>query len=90
LGCKLLARNGRINQLAFQLGRKYEREQFEKERIFYLRREDIFIEAEQMGIPREKITEEVMARVKRGVESGLGEVWAEIVEYAIKDALNQH
>jgi len=81
-----VARNGRINQLAYQLGRKDEREQFEKERIFYLQREDIFIIAEQMGIPREKLTEEVMARVKRGVESGL--VWAEIVEYAIKDALN--
>ncbi len=54
--------------------------------IFILTREDVIGCAEQMGIPTEAITEDVLYQVKRGVEFGL-DCWAEVVEEAINVAL---
>ena len=58
----------------------------ELDTIFTLTREDVIGCAEQMGIPAEAITEDVLYQVKRGVEFGL-DCWAEVVEEAINLAL---
>ena len=58
----------------------------ELDTIFMLTREDVIGCAEQMGIPAEAITEDVLYQVKRGVEFGL-DCWAEVVEEAINLAL---
>ena len=58
----------------------------ELDTIFTLTREDVIGCAEQMGIPAEAITEDVLYQVKRGVEFGL-DCWAKVVEEAINLAL---
>ena len=54
--------------------------------IFVLTREDVVICAEQMGIPAEAITDDVLRQVKKGVEWGL-ESWSEVMKEAINMAL---
>ena len=56
------------------------------ETIFVLTREDVVICAEQMGIPAEAITDDVLRQVKKGVEWGL-ECWGEVMKEAINVAL---
>ncbi len=54
--------------------------------IFILTREDVVACAEQMGIPEEAITDDVLYQVKKGVEFGL-ECWTDVVKTAIAEAL---
>ena len=54
--------------------------------IFVLTREDVVICAEQMGIPAQAITDDVLRQVKKGVEWGL-ECWSEVMKEAINVAL---
>jgi hypothetical protein len=56
------------------------------ETIFVLTREDVVICAEQMGIPAESITDDVLRQVKKGVEWGL-ESWSEVMKEAINVAI---
>lgn len=56
------------------------------ETIFVLTREDVVGCAEQMGIPAEAITDDVLHQVKKGVEWGL-ECWADVMKEAINIAL---
>ena len=54
--------------------------------IFVLSRADVIGCAQEMGIPEEAITDEVLDQVKDGVEWGL-ECWSEVVKEAINMAL---
>jgi hypothetical protein len=54
--------------------------------IFVLSREDVIGCAQEMGIPEEAITDDVLAEVRKGVEWGL-ECWSEVVKEAINMAL---
>jgi len=54
--------------------------------IFILTKEDVLECAREMGIPAETITQDVLARVKKGVEWGL-ECWSEVMKEAIDMAL---
>jgi hypothetical protein len=54
--------------------------------IFILTKEDVQECAREMGIPAETITQDVLARVKKGVEWGL-ECWSEVMKEAIDMAL---
>ena len=54
--------------------------------IFILTKEDVIGEAKEMGIPEEAITDDVLYRVKKGVEWGL-ECWTEVVKTALDEAL---
>ena len=56
------------------------------ETIFALTREDVIGCANEMGIPAEAITDDVLHQVKKMVEFGL-ECWDEVVKEAIKMAL---
>ena len=55
--------------------------------IFILTREDVINCAEEMDIPKEKITDDIFYSVKKGVEFGL-ECWSEVVKTAIREALD--
>ncbi len=59
----------------------------DKKVVFVLTREDIVECALEMGIPEEKITDDALARIKKGVEWGL-ECWSEVVKSAIDDILS--
>ena len=54
--------------------------------IFILTRDDVIGCAQQMGIPEEAITDDILAQVKKGVEWGL-ECWSEVVKTALDFAL---
>jgi len=54
--------------------------------VFILTMEDVIGCAEEMGIPKENITEDVFYQVKKGVEFGL-ECWSEVMQEAINMAL---
>ena len=54
--------------------------------VFILTREDIIACAEEMDIPKEALTDDVLHRVKKGVEFGL-ECWSEVVKTALDEAL---
>jgi len=54
--------------------------------IFVLTREDVVICAEQMGIPAQAITDDVLRQVKTGVAWGLA-FWSEVMKEAINVAL---
>ena len=54
--------------------------------VFILTREDVIACAKEMDIPKEAITDDVLERVKKGVEFGL-ECWTEVVRTAIDEAL---
>ena len=56
------------------------------ETVFILTREDVVGCAQEMGMPPEVITDDVLAQVKKGVEWGL-ESWSEVVKEAINMAL---
>jgi len=58
----------------------------DKDTIFVLSREDVIECAVEMGIPKEAITDDVLAQVKKSVEWGL-ECWSEVVKEAINMAL---
>ena len=57
-----------------------------KEVVFVLTKEDVIGCAQEMGIPAEAITDDVLCQVKKGVEFGL-ECWDEVVKEAINMAL---
>ena len=58
---------------------------FLREEIFYsLCKEDILEVAAAEGV---ELTEEEMPQVKKGIESGLGNCWWDIVESAIDDVI---
>jgi hypothetical protein len=59
---------------------------YASETIFVLTREDVVICAEQMGIPAEAITDDVLRQVKKGMEWGL-ESWCDVMKEAINMAL---
>ena len=54
--------------------------------IFILTKEDVVECAREMDIPAEAITDDVLARVRKGVEWGL-ECWSEVMKEAINMAL---
>ena len=54
--------------------------------LFCVTREDVIGCAEQMGIPKESMTDDVLRQVEKGLEWGL-EGWSEVVEGAINMAL---
>ena len=58
----------------------------DKDTIFVLTREDVIECARMKGIPAEAITDEILAQVRKGVDSGL-ECWSEVVMTALDFAL---
>jgi len=58
----------------------------DKDTIFVLTREDVIECTQEMGIPEETITDDVLYQVRKGVEFGL-ECWSEVVKEAINMAL---
>jgi len=56
-----------------------------EEVVFILTREDVVSCAEELGIPEEAITDDVLRRVKKGVEFGF-EFWSEVVKTALQEA----
>ena len=54
--------------------------------VFILTKEDVLGEADEMGIPQESITDDMIAQVRKGVDWGLG-CWPEVVKDAINMAL---
>ena len=58
----------------------------DKDTIFVLTKEDVLECARMKGIPEEAITDDVLRRVRKGVDSGL-ECWSEVVMTAIDFAL---
>jgi len=48
---------------------------------------DVINCAEEMDIPKEKITDDIFYSVKKGVEFGL-ECWPDVLKTAIKEALD--
>ena len=56
--------------------------------IFILTRDDVICSAQQMGIPEEAITDDVLHQVKKGVEFGL-ECWSEVMTEALNCALKR-
>ena len=58
----------------------------DSEVLFSITREDVIGCAEQMGIPKESMTDDVLLQVKKGLEWGF-ESWPEVVEVAINMAL---
>jgi hypothetical protein len=60
-----------------------------KKAVFILTKEDVINCAKEMGIPAEAITDDVLDRVKKGVECGLfgRGGWREVVKEAISWAL---
>ena len=59
----------------------------QEDTIFILTREDVINCAEEMDIPKEKITDDIFDSVKKGVEWGL-ECWPQVVKTAIREALD--
>jgi hypothetical protein len=58
----------------------------DKNTIFIITREDVLECAREMGIPAEAITEDVLTRVKDGMDWGL-ECWSMVMKEAINIAL---
>ena len=54
--------------------------------VYLLTKEDVVACAREMGIPEEVITDDVLEKIKKGVEFGL-ECWSEVVTTAIDEAL---
>jgi len=54
--------------------------------VFILTMEDVVACAEEMGLPKEAITDDVFYKVRKGVESAW-EGWPEVVKGAISFAL---
>jgi len=60
---------------------------FSKDKVFYSLCEDDILEV--ANAMHEELTEDEMVRVKKGIESGLGYCWWDIVESAIDDTIAQ-
>jgi hypothetical protein len=60
--------------------------ELDKDTVFVLTREDVIECAQEMGIPKEAITEDVLRQVRKGVDNGL-ECWSMVVKEAINMAL---
>ena len=58
----------------------------DQDTIFVLTKEEVIGCAEQMGIPKEAITDDVLYQVKKEVEWGL-ECWSDVMKEAIRQAL---
>ena len=56
--------------------------------IFILTSEDVMACAQEMGIPEDTITDDVLDQVKKGVEWGLI-CWSDVMKEAINIALNR-
>ena len=56
-----------------------------EEVVFILTKEDVVSCAEELGIAEEAITDDVLHRVKKGVEFGF-EFWPEVVKSALQEA----
>jgi len=54
--------------------------------VFLLVKEDVIECAKEIGIPEAAITDDVLRKVRKGVDSGL-ECWSDVVKGAIKMAL---
>ena len=54
--------------------------------VFILTMEDVIACAKEMGIPKEAITDDILYKVRKGVESAW-EGWPEVVKSAISYAL---
>ena len=54
--------------------------------VYLLTREDVLACAREMGIPEEVITDDVLYKVKKGIE-GAWEGWTEVIKAAISYAL---
>ena len=54
--------------------------------VYLLTREDVVACAREMGIPEEVITDDVLYKVKKGIE-GAWEGWTEVIKEAISYAL---
>jgi len=54
--------------------------------VYLLTREDVIVCAKEMGLPEEVITDDVLCKVKKGVE-GAWEGWTEVIKSAISFAL---
>ena len=54
--------------------------------LFTLTKDDVIACANEMGIPQEAITDEVLEQVKKGMEWGL-DCWPDVVKEAINLAL---
>ena len=54
--------------------------------VFILTMEDVVNCAEEMDIPKEAITADILHQIKKGVEFGL-ECWSEVVKTALDEAL---
>ena len=58
----------------------------DNEVVFILTKEDVIACAQEMGISRAAITDDVFYHVKKGVEWGL-ECWSEVVKTTLAEAL---
>ena len=54
--------------------------------VFLLVKEDVIECAKEIGIPEAAITDDVLRKVRKGVDSGL-ECWSDVVKDAINMAL---
>ena len=54
--------------------------------VYLLTKEDVLACAREMGIPEEVITDDVLYKVKKGIE-GAWEGWTEVIKGAISFAL---
>lgn len=54
--------------------------------VYLLTRDDVLACAREMGIPEEVITDDVLDKVKKGLE-GAWEGWTEVIKAAINFAL---
>jgi len=57
-----------------------------KDAVFILVKEDVIECAKEIGIPEAAITDDVLRKVRKGVDSGL-ECWSDVVKDAINMAL---
>jgi len=67
-------------------GRKVNEVIKDNEVVFILTMEDVIACAEEMGIAKEAITDDVFYQVKKGVQFGL-ECWSIVVKTALDEAL---
>jgi len=58
----------------------------DKDVVYLLTKEDVIACAKEMGMPEEVITDDVLYKVKKGVE-GAWEGWTEVIKGAISYAL---
>ena len=54
--------------------------------VYLLTREDVIACAKEMGLPEEVITDDVLYKVKKGIEGAWGG-WREVIKSAISYAL---